>query len=339
MKRDGQDGWGAVSPKSSSDITGSVNKIFIHHTAGKKCMSKQWCSKDLRGIQEYHMNNPNRMYSDIAYSFLVGEDARIYEGRGWGVVGAHTYGYNSKSYGIAFMGNYMKSVPSRAALKAAKNLIACGVERGSISTSYGLYGHSDVKITECPADQLYQEIRDWSNYAGASTPVSTTEAPETPSNNGPNLYLTTEERNSLEQQLRIDEGVEYEIYKDSLGFLTFGIGHLITEKDPEYGKPVGTRVSEERVKEAFAADLESVVKSVYSWSNDCNSWPSEVKEIIANMMFNLGLSNMNKFKNLKAAVQTRDWNKAADEMGNSRWATQVGARATRLINRMRNVGH
>lgn len=153
------------------------------------------------------------------------------------------------------------------------------------------------------------------------------------------LILTKEERSRLEEQLKIDEGVKYAVYSDTLGFLTFGIGHLITKNDPEYGKPDGTPVSEERVKEAFAADLETVLKDVYAWSSDCNTWPSEVKEIICNMMFNLGRNRMNGFTKLKAAVQARDWESAVDEMADSKWARQVKGRATRLIDRMRNVAH
>ena len=151
------------------------------------------------------------------------------------------------------------------------------------------------------------------------------------------LILTKAEQHKLEEQLKIVEGVKYEVYPDSLGKLTFGIGHLITKKDPEYGKQVGTKVSEKRVKEAFGVDLQIVLKEVYAWSSDCNTWPSEVKQIIANMMFNLGRNRMNKFAKLKAAVQAREWKTAANEMADSRWARQVKDRATRLIDRMRNV--
>lgn len=42
----------------------------------------------------------------VCFSFLVGGDGTVYEGRGWGVVGAHTKGHNHDSLGIAFMGNY-----------------------------------------------------------------------------------------------------------------------------------------------------------------------------------------------------------------------------------------
>lgn len=39
-------------------------------------------------------------------SFLVGDDGNIYEGAGWYKIGAHTYGYNSKSIGLAFIGTF-----------------------------------------------------------------------------------------------------------------------------------------------------------------------------------------------------------------------------------------
>lgn len=50
------------------------------------------------------MNNKN--WEDIGYTFLVGEDGNIYEGRGWGKHGAHSIPYNSKSIGICMIGNF-----------------------------------------------------------------------------------------------------------------------------------------------------------------------------------------------------------------------------------------
>lgn len=41
-----------------------------------------------------------------ATRFLIGGDGTIYEARGWNAVGAHTYGWNNKSVGIAFIGTY-----------------------------------------------------------------------------------------------------------------------------------------------------------------------------------------------------------------------------------------
>lgn len=141
----------------------------------------------------------------------------------------------------------------------------------------------------------------------------------------------------LRDQLKIDEGEIYEIYKDSEGFPTFGIGHLIKVDDPEYGLPIGTPVSENRVYEAFQNDICVVLRDVEKLYPDFYDLPEEVQQIVANMMFNLGLTKLSKFKGMKKGVDTRDWNKAADEMVDSRWYKQVKSRAVRLVERMRKV--
>ena len=54
-------------------------------------------------------------------------------------------------------------------------------------------------------------------------------------------------------------------------------------------------------------------------------------------MFNLGYPRLSKFKGMKRGVDSQDWNQAADEMVDSRWYRQVGARAERLEARMRAI--
>ena len=68
---------------------------------------------------------------------------------------------------------------------------------------------------------------------------------------------------------------------------------------------------------------------------DFSDLPEEAQLIIANMMFNLGRPRLSKFKGMKAGVDSRDWNKAADEMVDSAWYRQVPNRAERLVERMR----
>ena len=141
----------------------------------------------------------------------------------------------------------------------------------------------------------------------------------------------------LREQLKIDEGCVYEIYNDHLGYPTFGIGHLVRESDPENGSPLGTEVSEDRVIEAFDADVEIVLSDCSTLYPDFEDLPEEAQQIIANMMFNLGRPRLSKFVGMKRGVDTKDWNSAADEMVDSRWYRQVGARAERLVNRMREI--
>ena len=143
------------------------------------------------------------------------------------------------------------------------------------------------------------------------------------------------------EQLRIeledDEGIKYEIYNDHLGYPTFGVGHLVRESDPEHGMPVGTPVDEARVAEAFEQDVETVLEDCCRLYSDFDELPEEVQRIVANMMFNLGYPRLSAFRGMKAGVDARDWDKAADEMIDSRWYNQVPNRAERLVNRMRSV--
>jgi len=143
--------------------------------------------------------------------------------------------------------------------------------------------------------------------------------------------------NKLREELEYDEGVKYEIYNDHLGYPTFGIGHLVRSSDPEYNQPVGTPVSEDRVAEAFDNDIGVVLADCKKLYDDFDDLPEEAQRIIANMLFNVGLPRLSKFKGMKAGVDARDWEKAADEMVDSLWYKQVTNRADRLVERMRNI--
>ena len=139
----------------------------------------------------------------------------------------------------------------------------------------------------------------------------------------------------LREEIKYDEGSVNEIYLDHLGLATFGIGHLVTEWDEEYGWEVGTPVSEDRCNEVFDSDIQIVLADCEQLYPDFNELPEEVQRIIANMMFNMGRPRLSKFKGMKAGVDSRDWNKAADEMIDSAWYRQVPNRAGRLVKRMR----
>jgi len=146
-------------------------------------------------------------------------------------------------------------------------------------------------------------------------------------------------REAVYEQLKIDEGVKYEIYNDHLGYPTFGVGHLVKESDPEYGQPVGTAVSEERVRECFEGDLDTAIsecRNLYG-EGDFGALPDEVQQILVNMMFNMGRTRLSKFKKMNAAIAEGNWSEAALEGRDSRWYKQVTNRAERLMTRLENI--
>ena len=141
----------------------------------------------------------------------------------------------------------------------------------------------------------------------------------------------------LREELELDEGCVYKIYKDHLGYPTFGIGHLVTNHDKEYGWSVGTDVDEDRVQEVFENDVQNVLSDCEKLYVQWEHLPEEAQLIIANMMFNMGRTRLSKFKGMKRGVDARDWNAAADEMVDSNWFSQVTNRANRLVERMRAI--
>jgi lysozyme len=150
--------------------------------------------------------------------------------------------------------------------------------------------------------------------------------------------MTPESRKNVMEQLKIDEGVVYEIYLDHLGLPTVGIGHLVLESDYEYGKEVGTPVSAERCESFFMQDLDIAISECkVLYGNDWEEFSEEVKEILVNMLFNMGRPRLGQFKKMNAAIAEGDWKTAAVEGRDSRWHKQVGNRAERLMSRLEAV--
>ena len=141
----------------------------------------------------------------------------------------------------------------------------------------------------------------------------------------------------LRDTLKIDEGCVNSIYLDHLNLPTLGIGHLINEWDEEYGKPVGTPVSEERVNELFDKDIQITIDECEQLFGNFQDLREQVQQILANMMFNLGRPRLSKFRKLCKAVAERNWKECAIQMEDSKWHKQVTKRADRLISRMNAV--
>jgi lysozyme len=138
----------------------------------------------------------------------------------------------------------------------------------------------------------------------------------------------------LKNQLTADEGCKYHIYKDHLGKLTCGIGHLITKNDAEFNLPEKTPIPAWRVLEFFDDDIGNAIKSCKAIFPNFDLMCCELQEILINMMFNLGQSKFSGFKKMIKAVKEKNYFEAGRQMKDSKWFEQVPNRAARLINRM-----
>lgn len=163
-----RDHWCARPSKGTEQMNTPVKFVFVHHTAMAECLTEKDCCEEVRKIQNAHMDNKG--WDDIGYSFLIGEDGQVYEGRGWDRVGAHTYGWNRIAVAFSIMGNYMTRIPNQKAIEALKAIISVGISKGKIEKDYRLYGHKDVGNTKCPGIKLYELISKWPEY-GPLPPV------------------------------------------------------------------------------------------------------------------------------------------------------------------------
>uniref|UniRef100_A0A131YRX5 Peptidoglycan recognition protein n=1 Tax=Rhipicephalus appendiculatus TaxID=34631 RepID=A0A131YRX5_RHIAP len=157
--------WGARPPKEWERLkVQPVPRVFVHHTAGGECFDPWTCSEKMRYIQHYHQ--VTKGWEDIAYSFLIGGDGRVYVARGWDAVGAHTKGHNKDALSMAFFGDFSRHLPTPWAIRTLDKLLQCGIALGKISHDYTLHGHRDATCTLSPGDALYAFISRWGRFRG-----------------------------------------------------------------------------------------------------------------------------------------------------------------------------
>lgn len=130
---------------------------------------------------------------------------------------------------------------------------------------------------------------------------------------------------TIEEQLERDEGYRQFAYKDSVGVLTVGIGRNLEH--------VG--ISKEEAIALLRNDVARAIVSLrraFPWF-DSLSQPHQ--GALVNMTFNMGIDGLSAFRLMLQAIERGDYDSAAKEMLDSKWAKQVGLRAERLAQQMR----
>lgn len=129
------------------------------------------------------MNNKFQPF-DVSFNYYSGQ------GRGFNTVGAHAPNYNDKSIGIVLIGDWRSiywfyccslifrnfnskniflilstdEVPPQNMLNATRELIDYAINHGYLTSTYTMYGHRQVRSTECPGDALFNEIKTWPHF-------------------------------------------------------------------------------------------------------------------------------------------------------------------------------
>lgn len=146
--------WGAFPPKGSYS-SHSPNHMVVHHSS-LPTQGQYQGKATIRGIQRYHQEK--RGWIDIGYHFLIGPEGVIYQGRPETVSGAHVIPNHGK-VGICVIGNYQgEDELTPQTREALIKLLAWLGSTYGIDPGTHLQGHRDWMSTDCPGDQLYQQL-------------------------------------------------------------------------------------------------------------------------------------------------------------------------------------
>ncbi|MGE9693691.1 N-acetylmuramoyl-L-alanine amidase [Streptomyces sp. CH6] len=180
--------WGADESMNDEapEYGTKVEAVFVHHTVDANSYTCDQSAAMVRAIRTYHIKTNG--WKDIGYHFLVDKCGTIFEGRKGGVdqpvIGAHTYGFNTDTTGVAVLGDYNKAAPSSAAKTAVARVAAWKLgqyeedatgkvglvagadgsgtggpfKKGQTVTFHRISGHRDGYATECPGTQLYAAL-------------------------------------------------------------------------------------------------------------------------------------------------------------------------------------
>ena len=154
-------------------------------------------------------------------------------------------------------------------------------------------------------------------------------------------------RDYLIEKLIAAEGLKLQVYKDTLGIDTIGIGRNLEDRGitkqelDELDIPSIDHVYEYGITEADAVYLATndvqIVEEELVRAHPCVDRLDSVRQLIViDMAFNLGVPRLCKFKKMWSAIHEEQYDVAAKEMLDSRWARQVKGRATKLANAMHN---
>ena len=139
----------------------------------------------------------------------------------------------------------------------------------------------------------------------------------------------------LLKSVKQHEGYRNKVYLDSLGKRTVGVGHLCVEDFWEDNK----EYEEKFLLTILEHDLKRAIKSAERLCSDCPDLDDLAKETIIEMVFQLGETGVSKFRNMWNALQQSppQYDVAATEMLDSRWAKQTPNRAKEMSDHMRSL--
>ena len=128
---------------------------------------------------------------------------------------------------------------------------------------------------------------------------------------------------NLVQKIKEHEGFRGDVYKDSLGFNTVGYGTKMPISKMEATTLLRTRLMKK---------IDELTLKEPSF----NTMPDDIREVLCEMSYQMGVNGVLKFRKMWKALKEGNYERAADEMLDSRWAKQTPSRAKELSDVVRN---
>lgn len=139
------------------------------------------------------------------------------------------------------------------------------------------------------------------------------------------------------------EGYRPQVYVDTVGKPTVGIGLNLKRGDaPAIVASAGAnynailsgkqKLTDEQIRSIFKNTLAIAYADAKKFMPNFDSLPKKLKLAILDLSFNMGYTKLSQFIKFKEALLVKDYNAAARELLNSKWATQVGNRANNIVN-------
>ncbi len=129
---------------------GTVKAGVVHHTVNANDYTTAEAPGVVLAICRYHRYSHG--WNDIGYNALVDRFGNVYAGRTGGltnaVIGAHTEGFNSQTFGVASIGDHTHTRLSHAAVEAITNLLAWKL------SLHGIDGLGKVKVPSSSGNKV-----------------------------------------------------------------------------------------------------------------------------------------------------------------------------------------
>ena len=154
------------------------------------------------------------------------------------------------------------------------------------------------------------------------------------------------DRDELVKMIAIHEGIVLNVYQDHLGINTVGIGRNLDDRGITDGELLfmnktiddvyDNGLTEEEAYYLCMNDIAIVEKELLDSKPIVNQLNDVRQMVLVDMAFNMGVPRLKLFKNMWLAIEKVNYPLACAEMLDSKWANQVGKRAVRLSEAMKN---